>query len=614
MENRRIVILTLALLAVATCCAPAALAYDNVGAHRAINTAAILYFIKDMPLDDYLRNAELDVYNASYGYSWDLVDGKDDSYTYIYTQKVSVYRQNDMGVWIVGGGYSADEPEMPMGARHFYDPLNATHFLSDPVVNIWPNPPRVDSLSWALDPTENLYSFFYAKKYFKDALTNEKPEISGFYGKAWRSVGETMHIISDLTVPAHVRNDAHPWIEPLEIATNVSTVLEYYSYPAAPLDYDSVRTNGLRDLMKDVAFWTNANFFSLDTVPPFTGYTNNHQPIYGLPQPLGPYDDGYYRSEYEDGTLIKAFRMSASGSAVDIGGDVIPEQQSRLIPTAVRASEAVLDAFLPRFTVTVDSVKVDTAGRGYVVNAHVEQKATAEWPANSFPKIMNGAKIRVLHASGTVNEYYVPLTANSPATSLNSISTVVPAQPGDQVIVYYNFGGYKVFSGAYTITGTSPTAAPTAKPTASPSYPQEYDGTWVYAEKTVFVYSGGATETIGLDVPADPLRPGQSFTLSVHQSCSGGSPRLMPEDDAQRMYELSGKRSATLTINTGGMATQDYSQNVEAGDDYVAIYVPFTVRSNAPPGSYTVTVTVADEYGKTRSASFQLVVAQGPAR
>ena len=201
-------------------------------------------------------------------------------------------------------------------------------------------------------------------------------------------------------------------------------------------------------------------------------------------------------------------------------------QQKYLVPTAIRASEAVLDAFLPRFAVTVDEVaaSADPQVPGYVVTAHITHVPTSEWPTSEYPggiTVRNGARVNVYHAAtGIADEYQVQLSGEADA-DLNSFSTAVPALPGDRITVYYDFGGYKVYSTACTITGTAPTTAPTAKPTASPSYSKEYGGAYKEVDQQVFVYSGGSTEYIGLTVPEDPLRPGQSFLLTVYQECLG---------------------------------------------------------------------------------------------
>jgi hypothetical protein len=397
------VVVFLAALVLAS---PAALAYDNVGAHRAINAAALVGFINDrMPSDPDLKHAQLDLYAARYGFAWDPVDGPDTNFTFKYTQNISVYRSKPLGLWLIDGGFSGDDPER-----------------------------------------------------------------DGYYGCAWRSVGETMHIVSDLTVPAHVRNDGHALSEPLEQATGVPAVLRYALGTPARLDYGTAPgTRSLRNIMVSVALWTNTNFFSSDTILRADGSQGNGEKNYSLPMVFSGPKDGYFYTLY-DSKEIKAYNRTLTSfcgltsESFAVSGDAITAQQQRLIPTAIRASEAVLDAFLPRFTVTVDGVQASATAStpGCVVNAHIEHKPTGEWPANSFPdgSIRNGAYIRVYHASGTTNDYSVPLSANTPATGLNRISTVVPAQPGDRFVVYYNFGGYRVFSDSYTIEMQSPTITP----------------------------------------------------------------------------------------------------------------------------------------------------------
>ena len=37
--------------------------------------------------------------------------------------------------------------------------------------------------------------------------------------RAYRALGESMHMLADMTQPAHVRNDSHPADEPIEAAT-----------------------------------------------------------------------------------------------------------------------------------------------------------------------------------------------------------------------------------------------------------------------------------------------------------------------------------------------------------------------------------------------------------
>jgi hypothetical protein len=125
--------------------------------------------------------------------------------------------------WVAEGGYTADEPESYMALRHFYDPRKRaldletgreSTYLTD-VHDPWianllmGHNPRVDARAWALEVSP------YAWRVGANALDLPAQGASvearrRAYGRAWRALGETLHLLADMTVPAHVRNDAHP--------------------------------------------------------------------------------------------------------------------------------------------------------------------------------------------------------------------------------------------------------------------------------------------------------------------------------------------------------------------------------------------------------------------
>jgi len=596
MENRRIVALGVALLAAFVLLSPTALAYDNVGAHRAINTAALVGFkYTIMPSDPYLKNAQLDLLEFRYGYAWDQLDGRDTSINFKYSQAVSAYRSKPLGLWLIDGGFSGDEPETPMAVRHFYDPVNETRYLTDQMGAVSYDP-KMNSISWVLDSNENQYSFYHGKLYFQYALASDNPERDGYYGCAWRSAGETMHVISDLTVPAHVRNDGHAVTEPLEAATGVFSVLRYAPGTPARLDYRTAPdSRSLRNIMESVAGWTNENFFSSDTIPRADGSQANGEKGYALPRVTGePDNEGYFFTKY-DGQPIKAY-CRAPSSLLDFGrerfvvsGDAIAAQQQRLIPTAIRASEAVLDAFLPRFTVTVDGVQASADARvpGYVVDAHIEHKATREWPAGSFPdgSVRNGAYIRVYHVSGTSDDYSVPLSANTPATSLNQISTVVPAQPGDRIVVYFDFGGYIVFSDPYTVAQPAATAVVTLAPA-----------------------SGDTTDLLSLG-PDQEASPGGQTGIAVYYNSKyayQGS-----DDDSETVtgtlvWDSDAIDGAPVTKQWSYRFSRVPGDQTEYNTQIIVLYGD--VLRSASKGRHTVSVTLVDDKGLTSTKTYALEV------
>ena len=118
--------------------------------------------------------------------------------------------------WIKNGGENEDATISSDGAgfryrKHFHDPL----------VEDWDSSGLSgtagafeSALLWALDfdndPTsvDNKYSWPAARQYFYTALTVNDREIN--YADMFRALGQIIHLVSDMAVPAHVRNDAHP--------------------------------------------------------------------------------------------------------------------------------------------------------------------------------------------------------------------------------------------------------------------------------------------------------------------------------------------------------------------------------------------------------------------
>jgi hypothetical protein len=161
--------------------------------------------------------------------------------------------------WVVEGGFTADEPELFNSFRHFYDPLawnpdpplpldkpwrlkdtieiDGVPYLTDHLKQIgtclgenviadagtWYANVKVNARDWALTGARgdsiypNHYSWAAGKKYFAEAfsgMSQGKPltikQRNRKYAQAWRALGETMHLMADMTCVPHVRNDSHP--------------------------------------------------------------------------------------------------------------------------------------------------------------------------------------------------------------------------------------------------------------------------------------------------------------------------------------------------------------------------------------------------------------------
>jgi len=431
-------------------------AWGNQSAHPEINRIALELFDQRKADIPFLKNATLDG-DKTRGIAWDPGDGTD-----LFNKTQANEREKQAKDWIVDGGFSADEPEGPMALRHFYDPTQAatpwltdqrwvTEILTRTLGTIAVNP-EISILDWAMDRDQGLgameviysqeYSWPDAKAYFKQALA-DRTAGNEFYGKAWRALGETMHLVADMGVPAHVRNDGHALndADPLEYATNAAEVRNNYSTDwSTAINYDQ----GVAGLMRDLALYTNRNFFSKDTIP-LAGRTTtaNGQAPYALPDmsALTVSKSGYIES-YVDGKYVRQarqafwYRMGLSKTpAYTMDSVVIADQQRVLIPTSVRAAEAVIERFLPRFEVK-SSVKPDTSAEDkYTVFGSITLQPNTEWPDRLV--IRNGAYVRIGEKKTMVKLY---------SDDFSEFSTTVSAAVGDEIVVGYDLGGYIIES------------------------------------------------------------------------------------------------------------------------------------------------------------------------
>ncbi|MGD9937397.1 MAG: hypothetical protein AB7S61_07990 [Methanoregulaceae archaeon] len=464
-------------------------AYDDVGglkAHTAINTNAVTLFQSQlMPADPYLKAplATLDGMPC-WGYAWEpKEDGGPGEMVLAPATRPDIRKQKKMKDWIIGGGYSADEPEGPSALVHFYDPMagegqrhltdqqfviTVLHYLSSTLnAN-----PETDARDWGLkDLSRNMeiYGINFIQEYaYDDAKENLLKALAShennneFYGRAWRGIGETMHMISDMTVPAHVRNDGHAAAlrdsDPYESTTNFEHVNQYAGNSPASLQY---RQN-INGLMHDVARFTNNNFYSKDTIPGQTTSTTK----YSLPD-LTKMDvikggslDGYLKDSAGRVTAAPNSwaKKAWSGKAYAIDPIVVDAQRRVLVPTAVRSSAAVLDRFLPRFEVTMRYAPEDPndpdSGR-YTMHGEIRVAKDAwnrlEWPERL--EINNGATIVLTKKDGTSRQVKVDPKI---VRNMNEFSFDFSAKPDETVDLMYDLGGYCVYAKKDEGTGLKP--------------------------------------------------------------------------------------------------------------------------------------------------------------
>ena len=467
-------------------------AYDDVDgkkAHTAINTNAVALFQSQlMPADPYLKAplATLDG-TPCWGYAWEpKEDGGPGEMPWAPVTRPDIKKQKNIKDWIIGGGYSADEPEGPSALVHFYDPMapEGKRYLTDQqfVLQFFHytktslnSNPETDARDWGLKDLSRdmeIYAHQFIQEYaYDDATENMKRALAShennneYYGRAWRGVGETMHMISDMTVPAHVRNDGHCSnigdSDEYESNTNWEHVNKYAGNDPAPLGSGYDR-RGLDGLMHDVALFTNNNFFSRDTIPGQKMSATK----YSLPDimKMDVIKEGSLKGYLRDseGRLAVApnkwFDWTFHGHAYAIDPTVVDAQQQILIPTAVRSSAAVLDRFLPRFEVTMSYAPEDPdnpdSGR-YTMHGEIRVAKDArnqlEWPTRL--EVNNGATIVLTKKDGKTRQVKVDPKI---VTKMNEFSYDFRAEPDETVDLMYDLGGYCVYAKKDEGTGLKP--------------------------------------------------------------------------------------------------------------------------------------------------------------
>ncbi len=207
---------------------------------------------------------------------------------------------NEQKQWIAQG--SIDEDKAPRWLNHFYDPAferglsttalgfgyagysakNWAQFSSyqtlNPanLANLWTGNGPVISGSWWGD-----FSYEAAIKSYSQSKEKE----------AYIALGDVLHVIADMTVPEHVRNEAHPagsfyetWTMNNSAGLTQDLGKRIFNQGRKPVIYGSLET-----YFDELANYTNIHFFSPETI---------NSELYQKPKIV--FDDGTFAYGYDE--------------------------------------------------------------------------------------------------------------------------------------------------------------------------------------------------------------------------------------------------------------------------------------------------------------------------
>ncbi|NCN53161.1 hypothetical protein GW950_01715, partial [Candidatus Wolfebacteria bacterium] len=328
MENRKFVIPFLILALISTVLPSSVFAYE-------INTHA---YLTDEVINFYNRNYENNISDELKDY---LIDG------------------------------SRKEDDNPRWMNHFYDPVKERGLSQDssidPMYRLgnwqmskeWANDDKnQNKLTYKVPTTiASILTTFQEKKISE--LTTEtdftwdkaiRYWTRGEKEKAMFILGHILHLIEDVSVPDHTRNDPHangsPYEEWASQFTLENTDLNLYN---ETLVNNPVYLNNLEDYFNELAKYSNNNFYSKDTIGIQSGYN--------FPEPIDfELINGYYYGISKDkygSRYYLVYQKSRKGNFIstnnldlDIDDElVIKDYWNRLSIKAVQYGAGVVDLF-----------------------------------------------------------------------------------------------------------------------------------------------------------------------------------------------------------------------------------------------------------------------------
>jgi hypothetical protein len=277
---------------------------------------------------------------------------------------------------------SNKEDDEGRSLNHFHEPINDKG-LELPVLG------GISAINWSLSGAgDQKWSWNDAREYYFKALTSEtKADRDENWGKTFRALGQVMHLLQDSANPSHVRDDLHPFDDGLHDFMERRSVGSYigggiFSPDPSMLEQSgATRSEPFSNLFdRNVYFgsnpqatlgtdigvteYTNANFFSDDTIPGQGSIFNTEithptvaelvtapvpSPYLTLPRLGSAAISGARAAKLTGNQAVAKFLLINTNldllGQLQLDDGVYDAQAQNLIPRAVGYSVAVLDYF-----------------------------------------------------------------------------------------------------------------------------------------------------------------------------------------------------------------------------------------------------------------------------
>lgn len=403
--------------------------------HETINKHIANNIFNGFSLDDYLKN------------QLGMQEGKN---TFLNNKEVFK--------WLGDGGKTEDKPGLCMpywrSRNHFHNPINNSGFSG-----IWDTGflSGISVVEWALHPvnaqTCGYYSWNDARNYYYTALTApDKATRETNFAETFRALGQVMHLVQDVSVPEHTRNNGHyfaydyeKWIDvPVNRATiNTSSSIPFTPNADYPLSvtnlFDTNRYNGTNpDLTLQntigLSEYANANFLSPDTI--FKGFTypaysNMSERIVNKTLYLvknGDEETDKYLARAQ--IFYKYLPPDYKKLALTTNDNEVHKYYAKnLIPRAIGYSSQILSYF---FRAKMDMLPADPVTDGFVIKN--ETAETMEGEFHLYYDNTNDARVEIQSGDFPINA--MTISGNSSSSKVNFDAPTDAKKSGEYMLVF----------------------------------------------------------------------------------------------------------------------------------------------------------------------------------
>lgn len=366
--------------------------------------------------------------------------------------------------------------------NHFHNPLKSwpAAGLHDSILGV--NLTGESSILWAHRPAgtqqnRGNWSWFDVRNAFYGALTGTTPSArDGALADTFRGVGQLMHLVEDVSVPAHTRNDAHirynyeQWARDHQDSLDTNPVRPSLALDTAPAGlvpiaqlWDTDRYDGTGPLAGTdigLAEYANANFLSNDTLfvddpvdrrsfpfpsrantEPWTDTVDGRRREYLRKTGPGEPVEHLATLSALDRYVRVFFPDFADHLAVGLDDRVYEDQAEKLVPRAVGYAMALLEYFF-RVDLEATSTGPDTAT---ITNRGPEPM---DGTFELYYDATNGTRARVAGAS-----WPLALAVGATSPDLTVTPPTDAAEPGRYTLVFRGrVGGEADAAGGRVVT------------------------------------------------------------------------------------------------------------------------------------------------------------------